>query len=120
MDYTQTYKTVGIGNGTIQLLSSLYESVGTDTGYDSSVYDGTVYDNVPAIELRIILNTLKNDILINELKSKYLELFFTTVRYALSEQVYIDWIFKTSFVKAKHNVGNLNQPATYLICFIIN
>jgi len=112
-DYTRSYNVVGIGNGTIQFNSSIYESANTDEGYDGSTYDGAVFDNAPTTELRIILTALKDDILIDELRVNYLNLFFTTVRYALSEQVYLDWIFKSSFIKARHNVGLLNQPVTY-------
>ena len=112
-DYTRSYNIVGIGNGTIQFNSSIYESFSTDEGYDGSTYDGAVFDNAPTTELRIILTALKDNILIDELRVKYLDLFFTTVRYALSEQVYLDWIFKSSFIKARHNVGLLDQPVTY-------
>ena len=112
-DWTQSYKVVGLQNGTIQLKSILYQSANTVIGYDGSIYDNVVYDNNPSVELRIILQTLKNNILIDDLKQDYLNLFFTTVRYALSEQLYLDWIFKTSFVKSKHNLGSLDQPVTY-------
>jgi hypothetical protein len=40
-------------------------------------------------------------------------LFFAGVRYALSEQQYVDWIFKTSFVKAIHNLGDLKQKTNF-------
>jgi hypothetical protein len=72
-----------------------------------------VFDNAASAELKIILNTLKDKILIDDLRQVYLELFFNSVRYALSEQNYVDWIFKTSFVKATHNVGELTQKVTY-------
>ena len=113
LDYTRSYNVVGIGNGTIQFSSAIYESINTDEGYDGSTYDGSVFDNAPTTELRIILTALKDDILIDELRADYLDLFFTTVRYALSEQIYLDWIFKSSFIKARHNVGLLDQPVTY-------
>ena len=113
IDWTQSYRTVGNQNGTIQLSSSLYEFDNTTVGYDGSLYDGSVFDSVAATELRVILNTIKNNILIDNLRSQYLNLFFTCVRYALSEQQYLDWIFKTSFVKSKHNVGELHQPVNY-------
>ena len=113
VDWTQTYRTIGSQNGTIQLRSSLYEFDNTAVGYDGSLYDGSVFDSVAATELRIILNTLKDNIFIDNLRSQYLNLFFTCVRYALSEQHYLDWIFKTSFVKSKHNVGELHQPVNY-------
>ena len=112
-DYTQMYKVVGLENGTIQLNSALYRSSTVSTGYDGTTYDGIAFDNSPNLELRIILESLKNDIFIDDLKINYLNLFFTTVRYALSEQVYLDWIFKTSFIKARHNVGKLSTPVTY-------
>lgn len=113
LDYTQNYKVVGIELGTVQLNSSLYQAANTNTGFDGSTYDSVVYDNSATTELRIILNALKNDIFIDDLKSDYLGLFLTTIRYALSEQVYLDWIFKTSFVKSIHNVGGLSQHITY-------
>jgi len=113
VDWTQSYNTVGIQNGTIQFSSKLYDFALTDVGYDSSIFDGEGFDVVAATELRIILNTIKNNIFIDNLKQEYLNLFFNTVHYVLSEQVYVDWIFKTSFVKAQHNVGMLDQPVNY-------
>ena len=115
IDWTQSYATVGIQNGTIQLSSSLYNLSNTDLGFDNTIFDSNSYDKVAAIELRIILDTLKNKIFTQHtnLNGAYSDLFFASVRYALSEQPYVDWIFKTSFVKAQHNVGQLNQPVTY-------
>lgn len=113
INWTQSYKVIGSQNGTIQLSSILYEYVSTDIGFDGIRFDGGIYDNSAAVELRIILDTIKKNILINELTSEYLNLFFATVRYVLSEQAYVDWIFKTSFVKANHNIGSLRQLVTY-------
>lgn len=113
IDWTRSYKVVGSQNGTIQFSSSLYQFAGTVYGYDGSLYDTAIFDNSASAELRIILNCIKNNIFIDDLKPSYLDLFFTSVRYALSEQNYLDWIFKTSFVKAQHNVGELKQKVTY-------
>ena len=112
VDWTQSYKVVGIENGTIQLNPKLYNFVTTDVGYDSDIYDNG-YDIVASTELRIILNSIKNDIFIGNLKQHYLDLFIAAIKYAHSEQVFIDWAFKTSFVRARHNVGNLDQPVNY-------
>lgn len=112
-DWTQTYKVVGKEKGTIQLSTTLYNFENSLYGFDGSLYDSAIFDNSAAKELIIILNSLKNDILIEDLKSVYLNLFFNSVRYAYSEQNYIDWIFKTSFVKAQHNVGELKEKVTY-------
>jgi hypothetical protein len=112
-DWTQSYKIIGSQNGTIQFSSLLYDFIDTSVGYEGMFYDQGVYDNSAVTELRIILELVKNNLLINDLKSEYLQLFFTCVRSALSEQTYIDWIFKTSFVNVMHNVGPLHQSVTY-------
>jgi hypothetical protein len=113
VDWTQTYYVIGIQEGTIQFSNRLYNYNGTDVGYDSNIYDGGEFDIQARAELRIILNALKNKILTDDLKQNYLDLFFTSVHYAHSEQPYIDWIFKTSFVRATHNVGAFTQPVNY-------
>ena len=113
IDWTQSYKVVGQENGTIQFNSGLYSFADTSYGFDGALYDNTIYDNSATVELRNILIALKDNILTDTLESEYLNLFFASVRYALSEQTYLDWIFKTSFVKAQHNVGSLHQPVTY-------
>ena len=91
----------------------MYSFADTSYGFDGALYDNTIYDNSATVELRNILIALKDNILTDTLESEYLNLFFASVRYALSEQTYLDWIFKTSFVKAQHNVGSLHQPVTY-------
>ena len=113
IDWTQQYKVVGNQNGTIQLLPTLYEFKDTTYGFDGQLFDGGQFDNLASEELRYVLSAIKNDLLIDDLKSEYLNLFFTSVRYALSEQNYLDWVFKTSFVKAQHNLGMLHQSVTY-------
>ena len=113
IDWTQSYKIVAQQNGTIQFKSALYKFSNTSYGFDGSLYDSDIFDNAAAVELRNILNCLKDKILIDELKYQYLDLFFTCVRYAHAEQNYLDWIFKTSFVKVQHNVGDMTQHVTY-------
>jgi hypothetical protein len=113
IDWTQSYQVVAQESGSIQLSSNLYQFANTVYGYDSSLYDGGIFDNSASIELRIILDTLKNKILVDDLRTVFLNLFFNSIRYAFSEQTYIDWAFKTSFVKAQHNVGELEQKITY-------
>ena len=120
VDWTQTYSVVGVQNGTIQFSKSLYDFVGTSFGYDAATYDGVVYDLFASIELRVILNVIKNKILVGELKSEYLDLFLSSIRYAHSEQLYLDWAFKTSFVKATHHVSELSQPVTYPVVNLSN
>ena len=113
IDYTQSFQVVGRQNGTLQLSNKFYNIKSNKLGYDSSLYDINKFDNSGSVELRIILNSLKDKILIDNRRILYLNLFFLSVKYALSEQPFVDWIFKTSFVKALHNVGELRQKITY-------
>ena len=113
VDYTTNYKTIGRANGTLELSSKLYNYPASHIGYDALSYDTSDYDNQPVHELRLILQALRDDILIDDLAVEYNKLFFSSVRYAFSEQKYVDWAFKTSFMKAKHNIGDLKQKITF-------
>ena len=50
---------------------------------------------------------------INALAVEYNTLFFIGLRRVLSEQTYVDWVFKTSFINAKNSVRQLDQRKTY-------
>ena len=111
VDYTVNYKTVGRENGTIQFSSLLYSN--TANGFDNQVFDAYLYDREPVDEVRNIMTALQNQIFVDQLEVEWNKLFFASVRYILAEQVNVDWVFKTSFVKAKHNVGELDQRVTF-------
>lgn len=92
--------TIGRQNGTIRILSS--------------VYDYTDESDAPSMQaLRIIMNSVKNDLFIEDIAVEYNKLFFASLRYAFSEKQNIDWAFKTSFVQVRHNLGELQQPVNY-------
>ena len=112
-DYTVNYDTVGRQNGTISFNNLIYDAKTSNTGFDGISYDSAFFDLQAVDELRIILETIKNKIFVNDLEIEYNKLFFGSLRYAFSEQPYVDWAFKTSFVKAKHNVGDLEQKITF-------
>jgi hypothetical protein len=107
------YNTVGRQNGTIQFNSNLYKFINSNIGFDSFTYDGDVYDDEPKEELRIILDVIKNNLLVDNLEVEYNKLFFSSLRYVFSEQPFVDWAFKTSFVKSQHNLGELRQKINY-------
>ena len=112
-DYTINYETVGRQNGTIQFKNSLYDIENNSIGYDNRTYDSYFYDNQPIRETRIILETLRDKIFIEDLEVEYNKLWFASLRYILAEQNYVDWVFKTSYIKAVHNLGQLDQPVTF-------
>ena len=112
-DTTIDFKTVGRQNGTIQFLERLWNYTQTQTGFDLDAYDTTVYDTEPYVEIRNILEALYTNIFVDNLSVHWNDLFFVSLRYAFSEQQYVDWAFKTSFVKAEHRLGELAQKVNF-------
>ncbi|NBP55177.1 hypothetical protein EBU71_01325 [bacterium] len=113
-DILNKYRLVGKQNGTIQIDTAIANSVKNKSGYDAETfYDNTVYDQQPTTEIRNILRAVKENIFVDDLRVEWNKLFFTSIHYILSEQVYVDWVFKTSFLNAIHNVGNLVKKPNY-------
>lgn len=112
-DLTVNYETIGRQRGTIQIDEILYDTVLNLVGFDASSYDSQFFDAEPSTEIRMIMQGLKEDILTDDLAIDYNQLFFSSVRYVFSEQLNVDWAFKTSFVRATHNIGELSQRVTY-------
>ena len=92
----------------------MYDYSKNIVGFDNRSFDSNFYDNNPSVELKTILETIRDNIFIGKLESEYNQLFMAALRYVMSEQKSVDWMFKTSFVKAKHNRATLNvQDITF-------
>jgi hypothetical protein len=111
---TGEFQVVGIENGTIRLGSSLYNLRDNQLGFDGRGFDSSRYDQNPNIEIRQILSALRDDIFINELQAEFNNLFFVMINYLMTEQKYVDWIFKTSFISVVHKLRDLNQYPNYV------
>ena len=108
------YTLVGRKQGTIQLSDNLYNLQTSGIGYDNTVnFDTGLYDLEPTAELRNIFAAIKDNIFVGDYKIQWNKIFFNSVRYVLHEQIYVDWLFKSSFLKAIHNVGNLKVIPNY-------
>lgn len=112
-DITVNFKVVGREKGTIQFKDNLYRFAGNNVGFDGPTFDNDTFDNQPKEELRVILNVIKNNLFIDNLALEYNKLFFASLRYVFAEQLFVDWAFKTSFVKSKHNLGSLVKKVSY-------
>jgi hypothetical protein len=109
-----SFEVVGIENGTLQLKTTLSNFADNGIGLGNQGFDSNRFDQSPNVEIRYIIEALKNDIFINELQGQYNDLFFVMMNYLFAEQKYVDWIFKTSFVSVTHNLRALTQPANYI------
>lgn len=112
-DVINDYDVIGRQNGTIELLRSLFDPNASVIGYDNRSYDQHLLDRTPSTELRIILETVRDHLFVGELAKEYNQLFVAGLRRVLSEQHSVDWLFKTSFVRAVHNIGELEQTVNF-------
>ena len=101
---------VGLQNGTIQLSTTLYE----EKGFDFYSFDFDPFDPGSSVELRYIIQGLKEDVFVRDLSEYYNKFLFYVIDYILSEQIYVDWIFKTSFVSVLHKFEGLVQSTSYI------
>ena len=113
VDYTVNYDTIGRQSGTIKFKAGLYDSSSENIAYDGASFDKIFYDTEPIEEFRRILGILKDKILTNDLQIHWNNLFFASLRYVFTEQPNVDWAFKTSYIKAKHNIGELKQKVNF-------
>ena len=108
-------KVVGIQNGTIQLAPALSDFVGQGLGFSNQDFDSSRYDQNPNIEIRNILSALNSDIFIDSLQGEFNKLFFVMVNYLFTEQNYVDWIFKSSFISVTQKLRTLTQFPGYIV-----
>lgn len=99
--------------GTIKFKDTLWNTSNSKYNFDDTTYDQESYDQSAAVELSKIVNSIKEDIFVGPLKVYWNKLFFKAVKYAMSEQIFIDWAFKTSFINVKNLAGSLDQRAVY-------
>ena len=114
MKTAKGYTNVGTENGTIRLSTKLYDYSQDATGFaGADNFDDNFFDLEPSIETRKILTALRDDLFVDALAKEYNTLFFIGLNKVLSEQTYVDWMFKTSFINAKNSVRQLDQRKTY-------
>jgi hypothetical protein len=78
---------------------------------------GTIQINtgtIPPLELRQILIALQTQIFIDDLAKEYNNIFFSMIKYILTEQKNLDWVFKTSFISAAQAIRALEQFPSYI------
>lgn len=101
-------------NGTVKFLDSLWNFEKSELGFDQvATFDQTLYGETSEVELANILNAIKNDIFVGPLRLYWNNFFFKCVKYAITEQRFLDWAFKTSFINVRNIAGALDQRTTY-------
>ena len=112
--FDKNYNIVYSENGTIQILDSIWNTSSAQLGFDEvATFDQTLYSETSEVELANILKTIREDIFTGTLRLYWNQLFFKCVKYAITEQRFLDWAFKTSFINVRNIAGVLDQRTTY-------
>jgi len=81
------------------------------------IQHGTIQINtgtIPPLELRQIIVAMHREILVDDLALKFNILFFSMMKYVLTEQKNVDWMFKTSFISATQSIRKLQEFPSYV------
>lgn len=105
---------VAMQNGTIRITLEKADFDKT-LSFDSVGYDGSLFDEQPSIEFRKVLESMRDYIFINEDRAIWNRWFFRMIRYALVEQIYLDWAIKSSFIKVVNTIGSLTERSVYAL-----
>jgi len=114
--YKKTYNsfdTIASEDGTLKIKTNLYDTSGSNLGYDGDTYSNNVFDERATTEIRFLFDGLQKDIFIDADLLEFNKMFFTLVRYAEQEQKNLDWLFKSSFVKLISTYNKLEQPPEF-------
>ena len=111
---SSAFETIAIENGTLQLSTAIYDYANNQIGFGGDAFDADLYDTEAVTELRNILDAVKS-FAVDEDAILFNELFFIGVRIAQLQNKNIDWVFKTSFVKAINTYSNLQQLREFQI-----
>jgi len=112
--YNFDYDIVYQEKGTIQIKDSLWNFSQSFYGWDQEAgWDQTSFDQTPSIELLNVIRCIFENIFVGNLKVYKNKLFFKLVKYAISEQKFVDWALKTAFINVTNYAGELDQRPVY-------
>ncbi len=107
------YERVGLEDGTIQFSEKLWNNELGRFGFDSEVFDSLAFAEEPTIELRNVIKSINEELLISDLSVKRNQTFISVFNYILAEQPHVDWLHKTSLIDVNHKVRSLSQYAVF-------
>lgn len=91
-------------NGTIQFIDDLFNkrSIG---GWDPAPWENLPWDYNLNAHIHVIVDALRNDIFKNQYVVNYSFVMCSMFRYILSEQLYVDWLAKSSTILPYNTIG---------------
>lgn len=111
-------------NATIQFKSWLGGTTKIDA-WDKNPWDHIAWDGNVMVYWHYLVYALRHDIMIGIHEDEFNKFFFSLVRYTLSKQKQVDWVYKTTYIKVevstpvntkknKYNKGSINTLLGYI------
>jgi hypothetical protein len=104
---------VALEDGTIQFASGLWDTSSGSFGFDTESFAAQNFDEEPVTELRNIIRSINEELLIDNLAAERSTTIISVFAYILSEQPHVDWLHKTSLIDVTQKVRSLSQYAVY-------
>ena len=98
---------VGLQDGTIAFAEQLWNYSIGHYGFDVEVFDAQYFDQEPVIETRKIIQSINEELLIDDLAINRNRALILTFNYILSEFQAPDWLMKTSLIDVNHRIRSL-------------
>jgi hypothetical protein len=98
---------------TLAISDRIWDKSITQQGYDLEGFDLQLFDNWPNIETQNILRATYDHIFTLGEEIEKNNWFFMMMQHLLNEQKYVDWLFKSSFIKVKQKQRAITQIPVY-------
>ena len=114
--FTNIYDLLFKEKSTIRINENIYNYQLLNFGFAGlENYDVNLFDSEPITETRRIIEIIRDDIFVDDLKDNWNKLFFVMIRYVFAEQSFVDWVFKTSFVTVNNKLGGFSRKLNYKV-----
>lgn len=105
--YDTGWQRVGLQDGTIQISTGIWDYAEGKLGFDGEVFDAQYFDQTPQIETRKIIQSINEELFIDELLIERNSLVTLMFNYILTEQLAPQWLTKTSLIDVEHTIREL-------------
>ena len=108
-----SWRTVQEENGTIQIKESIWKTSNNLQGWDQDGFGLQLFDDWPSLEIQNIMRSVYDNIFVEEDIVEKNQWFLHMIKYAMTENQYNDWAFKTSLIKVNQTQRALQQIPVY-------
>ena len=110
---TYTWNRVALQNGTIEISALLWDYQLGRFGFDIEVFDAQYFDQEPVVETRRVIQSINQELLIDELLIERNRALILMFNFALTEFESPEWLSKTSLIDVNHTIRALIAFQTY-------